>query len=96
MTDVCVISVREDARIRDSDWDEVSWPINVSADCASPVMERCRWEEFSKFQRTFTVIVVMPMSVIANFSLASPRAFRVTGESMNEHNAFNSQYEMEA
>src|SRR4051794_17870532 len=27
MTDMSVISVREDARIRDSGWDKISWPI---------------------------------------------------------------------
>jgi hypothetical protein len=83
MTDVCVISVREDTRIRNSDRDEISWPIHCSAGSASLVLGRCGWEEFSSFRGTFTIIVIMHMSV----SLVSPRAFWVTGESMDEHDA---------
>jgi len=37
MTDMCVISVREDACSRGGDWDEISWPIHGSAGSASLV-----------------------------------------------------------
>jgi hypothetical protein len=87
MTNMCVVTVREDTRIRDSGRDEISWPIHSSAGSASLVVGQCGWEKFSNFWRTFTVIVVMPISVIVDLSLVSPRAFGVTGESMDEHDA---------
>jgi len=65
-------------------------------DFASPAIERCRLKESWAFRRTFTVIVFVLMSVITDFSFVSPRAFGVTGESMDEYNAFSRQYEMEA
>jgi hypothetical protein len=83
MTDMCVISVRKDTRIRNTDWDEISWPVHGSAGWASLVLGRCRWEEFSNFGGTFTIIIVMHISV----SPVSPRAFGVAGESMDEHDA---------
>lgn len=92
MTDMCVISVRKDTRIRNTDRDEISWPVHGSAGWASLVLGRCRWEEFSNFRGAFTIIIVMHISV----SLVSPRAFGVTGESMDEHDAAFGYCEIEA
>jgi hypothetical protein len=96
MTDVCVISVCEDACTRDGDWDEISRPVHGSAGSASLVVKRRRSEQFSNFWGTLTVITVTLILVIADFPLVSPRAFGVTSESMDEHNAAYGYYEIEA
>jgi hypothetical protein len=96
MTDMCVISVREDACIRNGGWDEILWPIHGSAGSVSLVVGRCRSEEFSDFRGTFTVIIITLILVIAGFPLVRPGAFGVTSESMDEHNAAYGYYEIEA
>ncbi len=35
MTDVGIVPICEDTRIRDSDWNEISWPISRFAGSAS-------------------------------------------------------------
>ena len=96
MADVRVISVREDARIGSSAWDKISWPIYWLADSNFGVKGRCGWEEFTKFWRTFSIIVIISMSVIRNLSLVGPGTFGVAGESMDEHYASDCQCEAEA
>ena len=79
MLDFCVISVREDASVRDSGRDEVSRPIYNIAHPTS--VDKC-----PNFGRTFTGVIVMSIFANADFCLMTPSASRVPIESMNEYN----------